>query len=268
MRIDEWLHGAAKTLQEAGVPSARLDAEIILASTLDREHPFLHAHGDEPLTGQQQQLADQRLHARRQRTPLAYILGSKEFYGRNFAVTPAVLIPRPETETLIELAEALPLPADATIADIGTGSGAIAITLKLNQPQRRVIATDISPEALTVAEDNAHNLQADIQWRQGDLLEALDGKASLIVANLPYVDRAWECSPETGCEPELALFADNNGLMLIRQLIDQAPEHLLPGGWLILEADSRQWHDIIAYAQTHGFQLRERRDFAVSLQLS
>jgi release factor glutamine methyltransferase len=266
MTIDQWLRSAANTLKSTGIQSYRLDAELLLCNVLAKERPHLHAHGDETLTEHQLAQANEYLKRREQRTPLAYILGHMEFYGRDFAVTPYVLVPRPETESLIELAETLELPPKCRLADIGTGSGAIAITLKLNQPERQIFATDVSPEALAVARENARNLGADVIFLQGDLARPLRNPVDVIVANLPYVDPSWERSPETNFEPRLALFAEHHGLALVEQLIQQAPTHLADAGHLLLEADPEQHNTIIDLAQQNSLRHIRTEGYAILLQ--
>lgn len=266
MTLDQWLHDATDKLTNAGIPSSRLDAELLLCETLGKERPYLHAHSDETLTEPQAKQAGADLKRRQQRTPLAYILGHKEFYGRDFAVTPYVLIPRPETESLIELIETLELPHSCRIADIGTGSGAIAITLKLNQPERQVFATDVSSEALAVAQENARNLGADVIFLQGNLTQPLRNPVDIIVANLPYVDMSWERSPETDFEPKLALFAEHHGLALIEQLIRQAPARLTDNGYLLLEADPEQHDAIVDMAKQNSLRHIRTEGYAILLQ--
>jgi release factor glutamine methyltransferase len=266
MTIAQWLQDAADKFKKAGIQSHRLDAELLLCNVLGRERPYLHAHGDETIAAPQTRQANEHLKRREQRTPLAYILGHKEFYGHEFAVTPYVLIPRPETESLIECIEGLGLPPEFRFADIGTGSGAIAITLKLNQPKRQVFATDVSPEALAVAQENARNLGADVIFLQGDLTKPLRSPVDMIVANLPYVDPDWERSPETDFEPKLALFAEHHGLALIEKLIQQAPERLAANGYLLLEADPEQHDAIINLAEPSGLRHIRTEDYSVLLQ--
>jgi release factor glutamine methyltransferase len=241
MTIDEWLQRATSELKQSGVPSYRLDAEMLLANALERQRVYLHAHGSDELTAQQHTIADTLLKRRAQRIPMAYILGHKEFYGRDFVVTPDVLVPRSETETLIEL---LPDISECSMIDVGTGSGAIAITAKLEHPSWTVTACDIDEDALLVAAQNADRLEANIILRHSDLLTNIDGAFDAIAANLPYVDRGWERSPETNYEPEHALFADDHGLALIDKLLQQIPTHLNSRGQVLLEADPEQ-HDLI-----------------------
>lgn len=255
MTIQRWIIDATGRLIEAGIPSARLDALVLLSDELGQTKAQLLAHDDELLSQEQFDNLEMKLQRRTAREPMAYIRGYQEFYGRDFTVTSAVLIPRPETETLIELLEALDVEQLPTLVDIGTGSGAIAVTVKLEHPDWHVIATDVSNDALEVARHNASRLGADITFLQGSLLEAISDPVDIIAANLPYVDQAWErFSPETDYEPPLALFADNNGLQLIYDLLDQAPGILTDTGHILLEADPEQHDAIISYAKTKSLQ--------------
>lgn len=271
--ISNWLKDATVQLAGAGIGTAKLDAEIILAHTLRKSRTFLHAHGDEPLTPRQAEIADARLQLRSERTPVAYIVGHKEFYGRLFKVTPATLIPRPETEEMITLLKEL-LPRGASLlheapkrlVDIGTGSGCLGITAKLEFPNLDVTLCDISTHALNVAKTNAKLLQAEVGGIRSNLLADYPFTPDIILANLPYVGVKWERSPETNYEPSLALFAHNDGLQLIHLLIAQAETRLTSGGLLLLEADPRQHDRIKDAAKTHGFAMRETRGFIVALE--
>lgn len=268
MTIAEWTEHATSVLKGAGISSAKLDAEIILAHTLRKNRTYLHAYRDEIITGRELDIADARLQLRLDRTPIAYIIGHKEFYGRRFRVTPATLIPRPESEMIIdELKRIIPKDdAGLRLADIGTGSGILGITAKLEFPSLSVVLVDISKHALNVAASNAKTLNADVELIQSDLLTYYPYDAHYIVANLPYVDPVWERSPETDHEPDIALFAKDQGLALIKNLIGQASHRLLAGGALILEADPRQHAQIIDFAAAHGFSQAEVHDFIVTLQ--
>jgi release factor glutamine methyltransferase len=249
----QWTLNATQMLTAAGIGSARLDALLLLCDELQLDKALVLAHDDQTLSSAQQQSLNAKLARRQKREPLAYIRGTQEFYGRRLAVTPNVLIPRPETESLIELLGSLHLAEGSTISDIGTGSGAIAITIKLEHPSYHVVATDVSLEALWVATGNARQLRAQVDLRQGSLLEPLDRPVDCIIANLPYVDSTWKRSPETDYEPSLALFADDHGLQLIHQLLDQALLRLNRPGYIILEADPEQHPAIIRLAAAQGF---------------
>lgn len=262
--INLWLRDAAEQLANVGITSALLDAEIILAHTLRKSRTYLHAHGDEIIDHRALDIANARLDLRLDRTPVAYIVGHKEFYGRLFKVTPATLIPRPESEALIELLNRHLAPEAKTLIDVGTGSGCLGITAKLEHPNLTVTLCDVSRHALTVAEDNATTLKADVTILKSDLLTAAPGSYSCILANLPYVDREWERSPETNHEPALALFADKNGTALIYRLIDQAVLQLRPSGLLILEADPYQHPRIIEHATAVGFTHEETLDYGLA----
>lgn len=229
----------------------RLDSELILARAIGQDRVFLYAHPDYELNAREEADADSMLKRRQNHEALAYILGKKEFYTREFAVSPDVLIPRPESEDIINLAKEI-APKPLKILDVGTGSGCLAVTLKLEIPEVEVLALDISPEALEIARQNAKNLNADVKFRQSDLCSALknDEKFDLIVANLPYVDENWEwLSPELQYEPELALYARDGGLELIKRLIQQVPKHLSEQGKLILESDLLQHNELKRYTK-------------------
>jgi release factor glutamine methyltransferase len=271
--IKEWLSQAAIRLVDVGIETAKLDAEIILAHTLRKPRTHLHAHDEDQLSSREYEIAEARLDLRLDRTPIAYIIGHKEFYGRPFKVTPATLIPRPESEDMITLLnEIMPdtqafLPKSGRrLVDVGTGSGILGITAKLEHPELDVTLLDVSRHALNIAKQNVTLLHADVHIVQSDLLSKYFLSADIILANLPYVDPSWERSPETDQEPAEALFAEDNGLQLIKKLIDQTPDILQPNGYLLLEADPRQHEAIITFARKYGFSKNVIRGFIISLQ--
>ena len=255
MIISEWLKIATKSLKTANIPSARLDAELILANTLRKNRTYLHAHLDEEIDPRRFDIANARLDLRLDRVPIAYILGYKEFYGRKFTVSPSVLIPRPESEDIISLFLELTAGeiAEKVLIDVGTGSGCLGITAKLERSNLSVILSDISKPALNIAEKNANSLNADVHIQQQSLLNGQLKPVDYIFANLPYVDKNWDVSPELQYEPEIALFAEDEGLKLILQLISQAPRCLTPEGLLFIEADPQQHNRIIDEAVKNGF---------------
>ena len=270
LTIHDWLTEAAQRLILAQIPSARLDAELILSHTLRKPRTWLHSHGDDPLDARQTEIANARLDLRLDRVPVAYIIGHKEFYGRPFKVTTATLIPRPESEALIELLkevmpknEALIQERPLRLVDVGTGSGNLGITAKLLSPELDVTLIDASRHALTIAETNADSLHADVEALQSDLLSDYPFVADYIIANLPYVDPEWERSPETDHEPDSALFAANHGLALIFELIAQTKEKLAIGGKLILEADPEQHPAIKKEAARYGLVLHNSQDYGL-----
>ncbi len=266
--VSTWLKKATSDLADAGIASASLDAEVILAHTINKPRTFLHAHPDDPLTDRQLEIANARLALRTDRVPVAYIIGHKEFYGRRFEVTTATLVPRPESELMIDLlkqtlgnnASLLP-EKQQRLVDVGTGSGNLGITAKLAFPALDVTLIDNSRYALNVAENNAKTLQADVRILLSDLLESYPFKADIILANLPYVDPAWERSPETNHEPASALFADNNGKALIMKLVRAIKQSLVVGGWLFIEADPDQQASLINEARQLGLALTAQQDY-------
>lgn len=270
MTISDWLKTATKSLKVANIPSPRLDAELILANTLRKNRTYLHAHLDEEIDPRRLDIANARLDLRLGRVPIAYILGYKEFYGRRFAVSPsAVLIPRPESEDMISLF--LELTAGEitkkTLIDVGTGSGCLGITAKLERDNLSVILSDISRPALKIAEKNADILNADVTTQQQSLLNGQLEPVDYIFANLPYVDRDWDVSPELQYEPEIALFAENEGLRVILELISQTPRCLTAGGLLFIEADPQQHDRILNEARKSGLQKEKSLNYILVLRL-
>ena len=265
MTITEFLHHATQTFAGADIPTARLDVLVLMEQVLKHNKAWLLAHGEEPIVAEKLADLQQKIARRAKREPLAYILGQQEFYGRRFSVTPDVLVPRPESELLIDLLKTLPLPNGASLLDIGTGSGTLAITAARELPHLRVDACDTSPAALAVAAQNAERLGALVHFFESDLLHSAEKHYTAIIANLPYVARDWQRSPETNFEPPQALFAKDDGLALITQLIASAPEYLHQGGWLLLEADPRQFARIKELAEP-AFTLIRSEGFAQVLQ--
>lgn len=270
--ISSWLKKVTSELTAAGIESARLDAEIILAHTLKKPRTYLHAHSEDTIDIRLLEIANARRDLRVNRVPIAYIIGHKEFYGRRFKITSATLIPRPETEDMINLLkEIVPanvslIPQTLRVVDIGTGSGAIGITAKLELPELAVTLIDISTHALNIAEKNAETYKVDVQILRSDLLAKYPFSPDIILANLPYVDTEWEVSPETYHEPAEALYAAKQGLDLINKLIIQAAAQVVAGGYMLLEADKRQHARIVETAKAHGFTLAISRGLILCLQ--
>ncbi len=250
MNVDSWLK-IAKTKIDS------LDAELILLDELgEKDRSFLAAHGDFSLTSEQISSLANKVERRRNGEPLAYLTGFREFYDRNFRVSSDVLIPRVESETIVDFAKEL---KPRTILDVGTGSGCLAITMKLELPKSEVFAVDISAEALKIARENAENLSANIRFLESNLLQNVEGNFDLIVANLPYVDRNWDwISDDLKFEPELALFAKDDGIELIKKLILQAKGRT---EYLILESDTSQQKKIIDFAEKNGFSFIKKDNF-------
>jgi len=218
---------------------ARLEAQILASRALGVNRAWLIAHGQDTPDSAQSAAIEALVARREQGEPVAYILGEKEFYGRMFKVTPDVLIPRPETELLVDAAlRSLAKNHPARILDIGTGSGCIALTLALELPDCSVTAVDLSAQALSIARQNAHCLNAKVRLLQSDLFDSLgDDSFDLIISNPPYIP-ATDPHLRQGdiqFEPKAALTAGPEGLDTLRPLIQSAPDHLLSGGWLMLE---------------------------------
>ncbi|MBM7332456.1 MAG: peptide chain release factor N(5)-glutamine methyltransferase [Alcanivorax sp.] len=253
MRIDEALRGARDTL--AASPSARLDAELLLTRVLGQDRRYFYTWPEKTLTADQQRLFDLLVTRRAAGEPVAHLTGEREFYGRRFVVTPATLIPRPDTETLVEAAlEAVP-DTPRRVVDLGTGTGAVGVTLALERPAWRVILTDASAAALAVARDNAEALGAAVSLVRGDWLGALTGPFDLIVSNPPYVDPD-DHHLEQGdvrFEPRSALAAHDRGLADLRVIAAQARERLAAGGWLMLEHGHDQGGAVRRLLAGHGF---------------
>lgn len=253
--IGRALVAAAQRLGGADVDSPRLDAEVLLGHVLGMTRAQLYAHADRRLSDEDRHRFEALVGRRCLHEPVAYLVGRKAFYGLELLVTPQVLIPRPETELLVDLAldairhrqaaspnGALP---KLTVADIGTGSGAVALAIAANSANTEVVATDISAAALEVAQQNAQRLglQDRVRFVQGHLLQPLTHPVDLIVANLPYVaESEWPTlAPDiVNYEPSLALAGGPDGLSLIRELLAQAPRYVKPGGSVFLEIGSGQ----------------------------
>lgn len=220
--------------------TARLDSEILLAHTLDITRAQLLARSNTILTTEQQALFQQLLERRLNGEPIAYIVGSQEFWSLPFKVTPDTLIPRPETELLVELAlQQWSANSVIRVADLGTGSGAVALALSHERPHWQIVATDNSTAALTIAQQNAANLNIqNVQFVLGNWCDALAAELfNLIISNPPYVSsNDPHLAQGAVCfEPRGALVGGADGLQDLRCIVQQAPKHLLSGGWLLLE---------------------------------
>ena len=237
-----------RKLDSANIPDARLEAEVLVMNVMRMARQSIFAEQEADVSAQQQSELDELLERRFSREPLAYILGQREFYGISVMVTPAVLIPRPETEGLVEHALFMALmgmeSTELTIADVGTGSGAIAINLAIHLPAAKIFAVDVTDEVLDVASYNirAHGVSDRVSLAIGDLLDAVPEPVDLIVANLPYIptDRMPTLQPEVQKEPALALDGGPDGLDLVRRLLTQAEDKLKDHGIILLELDPEQ----------------------------
>jgi release factor glutamine methyltransferase len=241
-------------LRESGLP--RLEAEILLGSILDCDRGRLIAHGEDPVEPARSRLARAWFARRRSGEPVSYITGRREFYGVALRVSPEVLIPRAETELLVELAlQRLPPVSSARVLELGTGSGAIAVALAALRPGLRITASDVSEAALAVARRNAREHAAEIEFLRSDWFESIDGRFDLIVSNPPYV-AAGDPHLERGdlpFEPRSALVAGGDGLDCIRAIAAGARERLRPGAGLLVEHGYDQGERCVALLRELGY---------------
>lgn len=264
MNLETALRQASGRLEQAAVAAPRLTAEVLLAHLLGRPRWYLYAHPEEPLSeplhSQYEHLLEQRLAGK----PTQYLTGRQEFYGREFLVTPAVLIPRPETEHLVETALSLAAGAEAVV-DVGCGSGAIAVTLSL-ETGRAIWATDISLAALAVTAENARRLGAQVRLINCDLISAIaSASMDLIVSNPPYVPEGEAAGLQREVrdfEPRVALFAGPTGLELYHRLVADASRVLRPGGWLVLELGYRALDGVRSMFSEGWVELQVQADLA------
>jgi release factor glutamine methyltransferase len=258
------LETAIHRLTATGCDTPRLDAEVLLAHSLGQERTWLYLHLSDPLDENQANKFETLLYRREQREPVAYIVGSREFFGLEFEINSSVLIPRPETELLVETALQVAIQrlqvkdheSVISIADVGTGSGCIAIALAKHLPNVSIIATDVSRWALRLAWFNAgaHHVKDKIAFAMGNLLEPVTEPVDIIASNPPYVSRAElaMAMPEVSrYEPRLALDGGEDGLDVIRLLLPQAKERLKPGGHLLVEIGSTQGQAVTQLAKIH-----------------
>lgn len=262
MTIREALRAATARLEQADVPDADVDASYLLASVLKEDTLAMRINGYRALTEEQEKAFDALCDRRAAREPLQYILGETEFMGLTFHVEPGVLIPRADTEILVEKALKV-MPPNARVLDIGTGSGAIAVSLARLGQAARVTAVDVSDKALEIARKNAENNGADVEFVKSDCFSALQGrKYDMIVSNPPYIsdEEMQTLMPEVRQEPELALFGGGDGLDFYRRISREAPEYLNEGGFLLFEIGWLQKDAVSALMRTfigEPFALRD-----------
>jgi release factor glutamine methyltransferase len=256
--VEDFINQATAVLKQAGIDSARLDCLILLEDVTGKDRAWLLAHPEHELPAHSIDGLNNKVTLRKQHSPLAYIRGQSEFYGRTFYVNQQVLEPRPETEIMIELLLSLSLPDQPVIVDTGTGSGALAITAKLELPQAQVYATDIDPSCLDVAMRNGQAHKADITWIEADLLESddLPVRIDVIVANLPYVPDDFEINRAATHEPRVAIFGGADGLDLYRKLF-----HGLSAAYVLTESLPPHHEALAAIATAAGYELLQQQDF-------
>jgi release factor glutamine methyltransferase len=256
MRLRETLNAAVQRLEDDAVGSPRMNAEVLMMFTLGVDRAYLYAHPEQELTADELRRYDEVLEQRSRGIPSQYITGHQEFWGLDLIVTPAVLIPRPETEHVIETVLDLVKTERRdrpSIVDVGTGSGCIALALAHELPQADIHAVDVSPDAIEVARANAARLQLSerVRFAESDLLAAFEARPrfDFVVSNPPYVGEGEEDRVQREVkkfEPRIAVFAGHEGLDTIRRLIPQARERLNPGGWLLMEIGFTQERAVLA----------------------
>ena len=263
------LKWAADDFRARGIESPRLDAEVLLAHALACSRTQLIIDMMRPLATEELSRFRELVKRRRHREPVAYLRGEREFYGRTFRVDARVLVPRPDTETLIDVAlgRTRHLSMSARVLDLCTGSGCVAVTLALTRPTTQVTATDISEPALALAPENALRLGAPlVAFARADLFGALRGPFDLITANPPYIASAEveTLAPDVRqFEPRVALDGGEDGLVLVRRILEDAPARLAKGGVLAMEIGAGQADAVAALFVARGFEELERaRDLA------
>ena len=248
----------AATLQRSGIADSALEAEVLLRHVLEHDRARFYSSLQDTIGVEDLERVQQLTRRRIAREPLAYITGHREFYGLDFLVSPGVLIPRQETEQVVERAlkvanERHDHDKDISVADVGTGSGAIAVTIAANLPGARVFAIDCSAEALAIASRNCqrHRVANRVTLLQGDLLAPLSQAVDLIVSNPPYIatNLLSGLAPEVQCEPQMALDGGEDGLEIIRRLFQQATSKLNEGGQLVVEISPEQLISVKSIAQ-------------------
>jgi release factor glutamine methyltransferase len=255
--IREVLDWTTQDFAGRGIDSPRLDAELLVAKALDMDRVGLYLDLNRPLMDQERSAIRPLVARRREREPVAYILGHRDFYGRRFEVSPDVLIPRPDTETLVEHAlECIPEDTACRVLDVGTGSGAIAVTIAAERPLSLLTATDISDAALAVASRNAerHEVHSRIRFERADLLSGAE-QYDVIVSNPPYITQSEMASLQAEVrehEPVIALEAGEDGLDVVRALLAAAEPATATGAQLLIEVGAGQAASVVDFAAEHA----------------
>ena len=272
MTISTWLKEAVIVLQQSGIQTARLDALILLGDETGYERGYLLAHPELNLSESKTTKLKKLLSVRAQHMPLAYIRGKAEFYGREFIVGPGVLVPRPETEAMVELFNQLMndlisrqlLPPDGKawrVADVGTGSGALGITAALEQPKALITLLEIDESAIDIAKANVISLSTDVGIQKSDLVQGIADCFNILLCNLPYVPDDFPINQAASHEPSIAIFGGIDGLDLYRRLFDQIKIVANKPLYILTEALPQSHNVLTAIAIEFGYQLAKTNDF-------
>ncbi len=253
---------AETVLAKAGVSSPELDALVLAEYVSGTDKSTLLAYPERQIEGLEELIAK-----RAKRVPIAHLVGSKDFYGLELIITPDVLQPRPESETIVDLA-IKGAPKDSKLIDIGTGCGALAISIAVNRPDLTVTATDVSSSALKVAQENAKLNDVKIKLVESDLFSKVAGQFETVVANLPYLKNDSDLLPEVKNEPKVALLGGKDGLDLYRKFFEQLPKHLAKAGHVFIESDPWQQPELIKIAGNAGLKLRDQSYFVLGFCLA
>jgi len=271
MRVDAWLAESTSSLTNAGVGTARLDCLVLLEDATGKDRAWLLAHPEFTVQGSTLHNLKSWVKRRIKHEPLAYVRGKSEFYGREFIVNAHTLEPRPESETIISLLKqtledrSLKMEDGRNIVDIGTGSGCLAVTAKLEMPHLNVYATDIDQLCIKTAKENAKNLQADVTFYSGDLLDSLPSSIfqlpTSILANLPYVPNAHTINQAAMFEPKHAIFGGPDGLDIYRRFFVQVTKLALKPNYILTESLPFQHKELVRIAKISGYKLQKTADF-------
>lgn len=259
--INDWLLSETNRLQKSGIETARLDCLVLLADELKHDKAYILAHPEETLSHTQLERLHKKVMQRNKGLPLAYVRGHAEFYGRDFFVNTRVLVPRPESETIITLLKKLPLPKRCSLLDVGSGSGCLGITAALEIPHSSLSLCDIDLSTLTVANHNARSHKVVAKYYPSNLLATVPGAYDVLIANLPYVPVAMPINFAASFEPKHALFAGEDGLDLYRELFEQLEAKDWQPKFLICESLPSQHQDLSSIAKARGYQLDQTDDF-------
>jgi release factor glutamine methyltransferase len=262
MKVKDWLRAAEAKLVQAGIGTARLDVLVLLEDVTAVDRARLLAEPDQELSPASLAKLQKLLNRRAEHEPLAYVRGWTEFYGRKFVITPAVLEPRPESETMIDLLKSLPnLPAKPKIADVGAGSGALGITAKLELPEAVIELLEIDLNAVKVAKINVDKLTPGVATFKSNLLGDTDTDFDVLLCNLPYVPDEHQINGSAMREPKIAIFGGPDGLNLYRKLFEQVQKRVKQPLYILTEALPPQHPDLAKIATTHGYHLQQTDDF-------